>query len=63
MLDPTKRTLTLVADTEEVGAYTASYIVGRIRAFEPTASRPFVLGLPTGSSPLATYRELIRAYE
>ena len=31
----------------------------RINEFQPTAERPFVLGLPTGSSPIGTYKELI----
>lgn len=52
-----------IIDTEEVGQYTAAYIVGRIRSFEPTANRPFVLGLPTGSTPLSTYKHLISAYQ
>ncbi|KAL4781133.1 hypothetical protein BJX76DRAFT_350411 [Aspergillus varians] len=42
--------------------YIADYIVHRINAFRPTAERPFVLGLPTGSSPLPVYRALIAAY-
>lgn len=35
----------------------ASY---RINEFKPTADRPFVLGLPTGSSPIPTYKALIK---
>ncbi len=42
-----------------VSKWTASYIVRRIRDFKPSSSKPFVLGLPTGSSPLGTYQELI----
>ena len=30
--------------------------------FKPTKEKPFVLGLPTGSTPLATYKELINLY-
>lgn len=30
---------------------------------KPTAEKPFVLGLPTGSSPLGTYKELINLYK
>jgi 6-phosphogluconolactonase/glucosamine-6-phosphate isomerase/deaminase len=30
-----------------------------INEFAPTASKPFVLGLPTGSSPIPTYKALI----
>lgn len=44
----------------EVGAWAANYIVQKINAFQPTADRPFVLGLPTGSSPLVMYQQLIK---
>lgn len=40
-----------------------SPVIERINDFSPTAERPFVLGLPTGSSPLPIYRALIAAYE
>lgn len=39
--------------------YVASLIAARINAFSPTAERPFVLGLPTGSSPLLIYKYLV----
>lgn len=42
-----------------VSKWTAAYIARKIRDFNPTATKPFVLGLPTGSSPLGTYKELI----
>jgi glucosamine-6-phosphate deaminase len=32
----------------------------RINDFEPTSEKPFVLGLPTGSSPIPTYQVLIK---
>ena len=35
--------------------------MARINAAKPTAERPFVLGLPTGSSPLGMYKALIEA--
>ena len=41
----------------------AQHVVARINAFEPTKNKPFVLGLPTGSSPMPTYKELIKMYE
>lgn len=47
-------------DYESLSLWAARYIANRIRAFAPNANRPFVLGLPTGSSPLGTYAELIR---
>jgi glucosamine-6-phosphate deaminase len=47
----------------KVGLWSARYIVDRINAFQPTAERPFVLGLPTGGTPLATYRRLIELHK
>ncbi|KDR75262.1 hypothetical protein GALMADRAFT_540842 [Galerina marginata CBS 339.88] len=46
-------------DSRSVGDYIANYICKRINEFAPTPSRPFVLGLPTGSSPIPTYKALI----
>jgi glucosamine-6-phosphate deaminase len=47
-------------DAQGVGAWAAAYVTKRINLFKPTADRPFVLGLPTGSSPLGMYQELIK---
>ena len=47
-------------DYELVSKWAASYVASRIKAFEPSESKPFVLGLPTGSSPLGMYKELIK---
>ena len=41
--------------------WTADYIIKRINDFAPGKGKPFVLGLPTGSSPLGVYRNLIAA--
>ncbi|KXJ87214.1 putative glucosamine-6-phosphate isomerase [Microdochium bolleyi] len=43
-------------------SYVAEYIIQRINAFSPTAEHPFVLGLPTGSSPVQIYKLLINAH-
>ena len=43
-----------------VSKWVAAYIAGRIGDFKPTAKKPFVLGLPTGSSPIGAYTELAR---
>jgi glucosamine-6-phosphate deaminase len=51
--------LVIHRDYEEVCGWAAKYIVDSISAFAPDAARPFVLGLPTGSSPLGVYRRLI----
>lgn len=39
--------------------WAAAYIAKRINEAKPTAGHPFVLGLPTGSTPIGTYKELI----
>ncbi|KAJ1658557.1 Glucosamine-6-phosphate isomerase (Glucosamine-6-phosphate deaminase) (GNPDA) (GlcN6P deaminase) [Dispira simplex] len=49
-------------DSQAVADYVSDYIVARIEAFNPSADRPFVLGLPTGSSPLPVYRNLVKKY-
>ncbi|KAH7883145.1 hypothetical protein F5I97DRAFT_1902389 [Phlebopus sp. FC_14] len=46
-------------DPAAVGDYIANYIAKRIIDFAPSADKPFVLGLPTGSSPIPTYKALI----
>lgn len=43
--------------------WAANHIIERIRAFAPTEDRPFVLGLPTGGTPLGTYAELVRRHK
>lgn len=35
----------------------------RIKGFAPTPEKPFVLGLPTGSSPEGIYKHLVAAYK
>ncbi|KAI9491981.1 glucosamine-6-phosphate isomerase [Zychaea mexicana] len=51
-------------DYDEVSTYVgkSNYVKERISQFAPTPDRPFVLGLPTGSSPVATYQKLIALY-
>ena len=48
---------------QEVARWAADYIVRAITARAAVTDAPFVLGLPTGSTPLETYAELIRRYE
>jgi glucosamine-6-phosphate deaminase len=52
--------LVIRPDYDRVSSWAANHIAGRIRDFKPTAAKPFVIGLPTGSSPLGVYRELIK---
>ncbi len=47
-------------DYATMSRWTAHQIARRIRDFGPTADKPFVLGLPTGSSPIGTYQNLVR---
>ncbi|GKU20913.1 unnamed protein product [Fusarium langsethiae] len=48
---------------QEASNYISEYIISRIVSFNPSQERPFVLGLPTGSSPLYIYKSLINAYK
>jgi glucosamine-6-phosphate deaminase len=47
----------------EIGDWIASYIIDRIKKAKPTKEKPFVLGLPTGSSPLPVYKEFIKRHK
>lgn len=47
---------------DECSVWAANHIATRIRDAAPTAKKPFVLGLPTGSTPLGTYKALIELY-
>lgn len=51
--------LIIEPDYNEVSRWAARYVARRINEAKPTEQKPFVLGLPTGSSPLGMYRELI----
>ena len=48
---------------DAMSRWAANHIVERIKAFKPTAKKPFILGLPTGSTPIGTYKELVRLYK
>ncbi len=50
--------LIIEPDYSLVSQWTARYIARKINQHHE--ARPFVLGLPTGSSPLGTYKELIK---
>ncbi len=54
----------LIVQPEAIGVakWSAAYIARRINESAHSASKPFVLGLPTGSTPLGTYNELIQIY-
>ncbi len=46
-------------DYDAVSRWAANYVAAKINAAKPTKRKPFILGLPTGSSPLGMYRNLI----
>jgi glucosamine-6-phosphate deaminase len=50
-------------DYERVSKWAAHYVAGKITEFAPTAEKPFVLGLPTGSSPVGMYNQLVELNE
>ncbi|KAG9232793.1 hypothetical protein BJ875DRAFT_379957 [Amylocarpus encephaloides] len=50
-------------DPTSASTYIANYIIDRIKSFNPTNKHPFVLGLPTGSSPVGIYKVLVERYK
>ena len=51
--------LIIQSDYQSVSKWAAHYVAAKIKAAHPTPEKPFVLGCPTGSSPLGMYKELI----
>lgn len=47
---------------QALSKWVAYYIANKIKMYKPTSQKPFVLGLPTGSSPIGTYKELVNLY-
>ena len=54
--------LIIQSEAVNVAKWSAVYIARRINEAACSSTRPFVLGLPTGSTPLGTYKELIQIY-
>lgn len=48
-------------DYDSLSKWAAEYVINRINSAKPTADKPFVLGLPTGSSPIGMYAALSKA--
>lgn len=55
--------LIIQPDYDLLSQWAANYVVSKIKAANPTAEKPFVLGLPTGSSPMGMYKALIKHYQ
>ncbi len=47
---------------EDVSHWSAEYLAHKINAHHAASDKPFVLGLPTGSSPIGTYQRLVELY-
>ncbi len=48
---------------ELLSKWAANYVAAKIKKANPSENKPFVLGLPTGSSPLGMYKNLIELYK
>jgi len=53
--------LVIKKDYASLSAWAANHVISRINAAAPTAEHPFVLGLPTGSTPEGMYKNIVEA--
>ena len=53
--------LIIEKDYDALSKWAAEYVIKRINEFNPTPEHRFVLGLPSGSSPIGMYKELVKA--
>lgn len=51
--------LLIQPDYDNLSQWAANYVALKINQAKPSVAKPFVLGLPTGSSPLGMYKALI----
>lgn len=52
----------VIITEKSIQDWAAAYVANKILDFNPTAEKPFVLGLPTGGTPLTMYKKLIEFY-
>lgn len=56
--------LVITKDHENIAKWVAAYVANKIKNFSPSPEKKyFVLGLPTGGTPLPMYRELVKLYK
>lgn len=55
--------LVIEPNYSDLSRWAGNYVAARINAANPTPEKPFVLGLPTGSSPLGMYRQLVELHK
>ncbi|AHE62491.1 glucosamine-6-phosphate deaminase [Borrelia parkeri] len=51
--------LIIRSNYNDISKWAANHVAMRIKKFLPTKEKPFILGLPTGSSPIGMYKHLI----
>jgi glucosamine-6-phosphate deaminase len=47
----------------DLSRWAGNFVAAQINAAKPSAEKPFVLGLPTGSSPLGMYQRLVELHK
>ncbi len=55
--------LIIQPNADQIAKWAANYVVSKIKKANPTPEKPFKLALPTGSSPIKMYKELIRLHK
>ena len=55
--------LIIQPDADQLAKWAANYVVAKINKAKPTPEKPFKLALPTGSSPIKMYKELIKMHK
>jgi glucosamine-6-phosphate deaminase len=55
--------IVILNDYDEVSNWVADYVITKINKKNPNKKDPFVLGLPTGSSPIGTYKNLVKFHK
>lgn len=55
--------LIISSDYDKCSQWGADYVAYKINAARPSATKPFVLAIPAGSSPLGIYKRLIEMYK
>ena len=48
---------------EAMSNWAATYIANKVNKSRSNPQKPFVLGLPTGSTPIGTYQHLVQLYK
>ena len=55
--------LIIQPDYDTISQWAANYVIAKINEAKASEAKPFILGLPTGSSPMGMYKALIKHYQ